>query len=669
MPSAGWSFALVVVLGLGSYAGGARAEEEAPAGAPDAGVLAEELASPDLERRRKAVYALWNLGKESRPAIPALARALRDDDEYVRTTADKVLATFGMTKAPGALEVAVPQLAEALSDERVEVRRLAAGALWRMGWLSQPPPHPSLSPALVRALDDLDPLVRALAAAVVANIATAVPDTIPALRRRATDVDKDVRAGVLRALAAGPGHSDALDLFIAATKDPEPTVREAAAAGLGVWGPKARAAVPALTAALDDGDARVRQAAVGAFFELSGAAPAPEAVPKLLPFLGMPEPAVRMAAAAALGAIGDPRALEPLVQRASDDVDASVRAQAADALGAMGPEGVEGADTLVTALGDTDALVVASAVRALGLLAPLAPEAEPALRRMLRHPDPRVRGATALALSGFPAPSATTRAALLSALDDSERFVRSPVLQWVTRQGSSASDALPALRGLLERDETQREEVLVALGALGPSAKDALPAIRAVDGSELLRIARAYALARISEAPEEVEREVRVLAQILARAPEITFSMESSRATLRLADLGKAARPARGELALRFLLGRGLEWIAAAQALVAIDGAQAFAAVERLRAAAREGQPMALDAMTRVLADDPETKALLLAAAKSENAMVRWRAVESLGKVSPVADDVVTALRTARGDHNGRVRLAAAVGLRAHEGR
>jgi len=102
---------------------------------------------------------------------------------------------------------------------------------------------------------------------------------------------------------------------------------------------------------------------------------------------------VRMEAAVALGNIGDPRAVEPLI-RALGDKDWRVRMEAAVALGNIGdPRAVE---PLIQALGDKSGSVRRVAARALGEIGD--PRAVEPLTRALRDENQYVRRVAAGAL-------------------------------------------------------------------------------------------------------------------------------------------------------------------------------------------------------------------------------------------------------------------------------
>ncbi len=97
---------------------------------------------------------LSDLGPMAKPAIPALIRALKDDDGVVSFYAADLLAEIG-----GGNEAVVAALAEELKDKDAEVRRNAALFLARVGGGSK-----VAAAALTKALKDNDGNVRQAAA-------------------------------------------------------------------------------------------------------------------------------------------------------------------------------------------------------------------------------------------------------------------------------------------------------------------------------------------------------------------------------------------------------------------------------------------------------------------------------------------------------------------------
>lgn len=109
----------------------------------------------------------------------------------------------------------------------------------------------------------------------------------------------------------------------------------------------------------------------------------PEAVGPLLPVVASLGPEGRGYAVRALGELRDPRALSVLLPLLADSADASGRADVAWALGQLGDP--RGGEALVPVLGDPEWRARLEASRAAGLLE--ARKAEGALER-LRHADP-----------------------------------------------------------------------------------------------------------------------------------------------------------------------------------------------------------------------------------------------------------------------------------------
>lgn len=94
--------------------------------------LAEELTHPDVRVRRSALDVLEMSGSLALPALPALTRALRDPDRFVRWSAVRTVGKLGPSAAPPTLANLTPLL----NDPDEGLRRAAAEALER---LRQPP--------------------------------------------------------------------------------------------------------------------------------------------------------------------------------------------------------------------------------------------------------------------------------------------------------------------------------------------------------------------------------------------------------------------------------------------------------------------------------------------------------------------------------------------------
>ncbi len=208
--------------------------------------------------------------------------------------------------------------------------------------------------------------------------------------------------------------------------------RVEAARTIGKFGPDAAAAVPALTALLDDPFRHdppfVDEAVIHALAKIGNAAR--PAIPALVRVSGK-DPDLGRAAAEAIDQIllsppagpGD----VPGLMRDLRNRDASVRVRAAKALGTLGGAGKPAVPLLVEALKDPDADVRYLALKALRKIAPEANpgDAEVALYvQELKDPDPGVRLQAAKALGHMGPAAASAAQALLDATTDADRDVR-----------------------------------------------------------------------------------------------------------------------------------------------------------------------------------------------------------------------------------------------------
>lgn len=563
---------------------------------PDA--LAKELESPDLDRRRRAAYELYGLGAQAARALPALARAAGDADAYVRTTAEKALAKVGEVpptalgpELVSAWEEALPGLGALLDDERPAVRRAASVALWRAGPL--PGQREVLLRAALRLLGDGDADLRANGAGLVTNVAPLLDAGTPArasavgaLVPRAKDEDDRVRRAVAEAFGALGGAEGTGPLLVLAD-DEVAAVRAAALTALLGVSPAGTDVTARAVAGLEDPDGTVRSAAATTVW---GLAP-PTAVGALVRSLTEDgEASVRAPAVSALGAIGDLRAL-PAVRAALADLDLGVRSAALHAFVGFGPECAPALPDVVRILrSDPEPGLRATAALALGQWQQGAAPAVPALLRALADPEPGVRSATASALFSLAladALPAATGAALLAALASSEPDVRLYAAQALLRlprlppgageallrafRADPAADAAPALLAALAMDESPGEAVLAALRELAGSST---PAARAAAGS----------LVRLGGEADRA-RGLELLTAALGD-PQARGS-----ALLALGAAGAAAAPADAAVAARFREARDAPAraprLAPATALARMEGPSAPQGVEALLDALR----------------------------------------------------------------------------------
>lgn len=196
--------------------------------------------------RAGAVQALGAMGESAGEAVPELVKAMKDENELVRTAAIESLRNLG-PDAARAVDSLVPTLSVMLSSENLDISRAAVEILNRMG------------PAAERAVEDLgkaaadsdrDRDVRRMAAETLAALgpkaADAMEDLITALGD--TRALPDIRAAFADALGRIQAEPEpVVTALVAAMKEKDPTVSAAAIRALGQLGESAVSAVPSLT--------------------------------------------------------------------------------------------------------------------------------------------------------------------------------------------------------------------------------------------------------------------------------------------------------------------------------------------------------------------------------------------------------------------------------------
>ena len=306
---------------------------------------------------------------------------------------------------------------------------------------------------------------------------------------------------------------DPLPALVRSLRSQNPTERVRAAKDLGRLGWLARDAMPALVAALDDDEGKVRESAAHAI-GLMG----PEALPTLIEMLRHDDKYVRRHAVWALGKLGPlARSALPDLCQALKDADPRTASGAAQSLGNLGTDGADAVTALAEAMRGTNIVLCRLASKALSQIG------APALATLiahLQHADPFVRGESALAIGWM---GATAR----SAVPFLAGVVRGP--RATPARGSHAPlPAPPSLRVEMETadpdhlnsesptpteipsqsadasspEESCRIHAAQALGRIGPPAAAALNDLRDVldSGPEALRRAAEQAIRQIQGA-------------------------------------------------------------------------------------------------------------------------------------------------------------------------
>jgi len=320
-----------------------------------------------------AVRALPFARAKRSPAAEALleARAKRSPAAEALLELDSVSFSVRQPAIESLVDMGAPAVRELIAALDGPNRRIARGAVEALGAIGDRRATGPLTALLV----DEDPLIRAAAALALARLrdGRAVEPLIGMLRETYPGMAQ-VAARALGEI----GDDRAVEPLKKIHEDPDAPAREAAGEALAQIADAADAGagrIESLIARLAAGDAPARKRAASALIAADG-----EAVEPLIVALQDASWEVRRGAAEALGEIGDPRAVEPLIaalaqpSRPSPGAPAGdgaaqtgVRKTVAEALGKLGhPSAVE---PLIAALADDDPSVRGSAAAALGRIA------------------------------------------------------------------------------------------------------------------------------------------------------------------------------------------------------------------------------------------------------------------------------------------------------------
>ncbi|MBC8243827.1 MAG: HEAT repeat domain-containing protein [Verrucomicrobia bacterium] len=605
--------------------------------------LISELRQGDKVARREAARSLAQLGPKAKPAVPALVKALDDDQEQVFFWAATALANLGPDAQEAAPEL-IKRLRRSNRRYRDQVRLRVVTALTRIG--------PAAVPQLIDALDDESESIRSGAARVLGNIGPDAREAAPRLSAQLADEEGYI--GETAGAALGKIGPAAHPQILEALGSEEETVRAAAAVAIG-WmdrpgepaqhlakrleaEPSSRVManglealnraglpggqlLPLLLPALDHDSDRVRHEAINALLNLRP--DSREAVPHLIQRLGDGDPAKRGQAIDLLGRIGPdaggavPRLIAHLGQAAREE-----QAACRQAMVEMGPAAVPGilasAESLPLAKLDD-----AWQTRCLG---DIGPQAAPALVAAL---EAQQAGAPAylalLGLKNIRAKSAVARRAVVPFLEHEQEAFRGAALAALVASSAKPASLMPRLQAAMRDDNALvRQAAMDALASLGPSARGATSALveSLGDDDAAIRLSAVRAIGKLGS-------------DDAALAKRLAGMLDGAGTELRLAVVKSLG-------GFRKLPG------GAVTGLVGVLGAEHAAT-----------QSAAFDALAKL---GPEAKPALPAlsqAVSHADADVRASALNALAKVEPDDRKLLSALRPALGDSSAKVRHTA----------
>jgi HEAT repeat protein len=517
-----------------------------------------------------------------------------------------------------------------------------------------------------------------------------------------------------------PHAAAAVPALITALQDSERPVKQTAVYTLGKIGPAAKDAVPHLMLLLTDPQAGPTKydvfgpAAAHSLTQIdptwTTTAQAKTALPAVLEQLKSRTMNVRYSAVSILGHYADRHraAVVPALMSAAVDDDPSVRESLRlyelDRNWFDWPEARAGVPVLLRALTGTNTEVSVAAARILGLFVPAVPEATVALLTATTDKRGEVRAAALERLGERKPPAAQMVPAMIATLKDSNPGIRELAAKNLGALGAEARAAVPALAesvsltpaafdalwrieegwqttdvgkrtlralvaDLSDKSAEVRKRAVDALTAFGPAAKAAAPAL----------------IARLTDpdvwpggALQQVDPNWEKSDTARQAVPDIAAGLKSKdpkvreRAVSVLHGLGPVAKDAVPALRTYLNDAETKHQYAAIEALQAIGPAAKNAIPDLVKRLVplennlRGSAHAALGKIDPKWSSSPAAKELipmLVGEAKNKDLQTRMAAVETLGWVGPVSDEVRQALAAALKDADAGVRRTAVVAI------
>lgn len=261
------------------------------------GSLTEGLSDPDAWVRYYACQSLGKLAWE--PSVEVIAALLHDTAGQVRVAAVEALSHMHS-------DVAFAALSEAVAAEEPDMQRAALIGLG-LG------KRPASLPVLIASMSSPEPATRLVAVSSIAGFDA--PEVVPALKRAAIDKDESVRIAAVGFLAACTT-VEATTALIELLGEGEREARILMALSIASEG-----RIDGILSALSTSDDELSPRLISALARMHR----PEATAALLAAFSLPNVPARKAAAATLGAIGTPEALDALRRAAAADPNIEVR--------------------------------------------------------------------------------------------------------------------------------------------------------------------------------------------------------------------------------------------------------------------------------------------------------------------------------------------------------
>lgn len=348
----------------------------------------------------------------------------------------------------------------------------------------------------------------------------------------------------------------------------------------------------------------------------------------------------------------------PALRAVLADPSPSVRAGAAESLGALGPDAAGAVEDLIRLFADPEHTVREVAVRAAGLIGPDAAAAVPGLLERLDDPAHRWTVVEALGQIGAASARAVARVIAIFAAEDAPPPAGTPAPDSLAAIGAPA--ARPLVEALAHSSPKARELAELALGKMGaPAVTTVVQALKAREPA--LRLALVRILGTIGERSDEV---VAPLVDALSD-PDAAVRMAAG------AGLAKTGEPAVGALR-KLLKGSNADLRNLAAQTLGVMGPKAKAAIPDLESALG-AEPALVDSAANSLAAMGETGVEALGRGLRRGAPEnRCRILRVLAGLGERAHPAKAAILNALKDGDPLVRIGAcgaigALGARGHD--
>ena len=575
-------------------------------------------------------------------SLSELTAALKDKDFQVR-----IRAVYSLGYMEASAKPAVPALVDALNQE--QMRESVLHALGNIGVGAE-----EAIPALIKAIAEYAPACRWSAAEALAKIGVAA---VPSLKEATRSENIYLRIWSNAALAKNEATSSPHLRYLAvAMESKDKRMSNEALRAMRMLGRKSEPLIPELIEAMTTpkiSPALVAQA-------LAGIGPdAKPAVPVLVKALQDKNDSVRLEVVRALAAIG-PEA-EPAVSLLTEMIQEKnerMRAEVAKALGQIGLGASPAITVLIPALKDKDEWVRTNAAEAIGKIDPTNLKPVPTLIEAMKDESGRVRGAVAQTLLKIGPVNKQVVLAFILALEDNYKSVIYAADEFFHLVGRERRDVVPELIELL-KDPGERaiRSAIIALENMGADAEPAVPTlVEAMRNPNTLCLAEGALIKLGPKAKSAVPELIRMLDD-----EDRAVCQSAARV---LASIGPDARGAIP--ALVSCLEKKIDpWgkLSLCTSLAALDlkSKEVIAALTQLtKDKYAPVQPGAHYELIRMKHDKELHFQALLVALEVPDARVRLYAAGCLGELKGVVTEAIPSLQKRLEDNNPEVRVAAA---------